>query len=208
LLSQVLCPEKISRRVDEIEASLSGAMSSSERRELAALAQDLKVRIGERRASLEAQLNEPGTPEIRLLAGAAPVPPSLWKAGGAQGPAELSRTECAEGLAALRVSARAASAASWRADVLLPKGKYRFEGRLRVEHFAPLPFGKNHGADLRVAGAERGPREVSAPRDWSLRNAEFEVGPEQTRVQLVCEYRACGGEAWFDLNSLRIVRLP
>jgi hypothetical protein len=37
---------------------------------------------------------------------------------------------------------------------------------------------------------------------------EFSVTQPVTELELACELRAAAGEAWFELESLRLVRLP
>jgi len=69
----------------------------------------------------------------------------------------------------------------------------------------PLPYGNHQGAGLRVAGSVRESGLVG-DSDWRTLSAEFEVTEETQDVELVCELRASGGEAWFGLESLRLIR--
>ena len=58
---------------------------------------------------------------------------------------------------------------------------------------------------MRVSG-ERSVEGITVSDEWKTLRYEFEVqGVED--VELVCEFRGAQGMGWFDLNSLRLVRL-
>jgi spore coat protein CotH len=109
--------------------------------------------------------------------------------------------------ACLRIEAGPSTASSWRTQVLLEPGRYRFEGRVRVVGFKPLPFGKHQGASLRVLGRPVMSEFVTDGASWRSAAVEFEVGSDRETSELVCEFRASGGEVWFDLGSLHLVKL-
>jgi hypothetical protein len=60
---------------------------------------------------------------------------------------------------------------------------------------------------LRVSGTKVIPQ-VRGAADWRLVSHEFEVQFPSDQVELVCELACLVGEAWFDANSMRLVRLP
>ena len=71
----------------------------------------------------------------------------------------------------------------------------------------PLPYGKNKGARLRVTGALTNPDSgMVGTRPWTPMAIGFTVRAETEEVELICELRATGGDAWFDRNSLRLVQ--
>ncbi len=78
---------------------------------------------------------------------------------------------------------------------------------MKVAGVKPLPFGKYQGAGLRVAGSVRESDNLLGDSDWRALSAEFDVTAETQEVELVCELRACAGEAWFAVPSLRLVQL-
>jgi hypothetical protein len=86
----------------------------------------------------------------------------------------------------------------------LPQGRYVFEARVRTVN---VPESKEpaQGAGLRVSGGQRRAG-ITGSTDWQ--KVEYEISADQgvTDVELVCELRAARGEAWFDTDSLRVVR--
>jgi len=110
-------------------------------------------------------------------------------------------------LPALHVLAGAESLASWRARALVGRGRYRFEGRARVAGVQPLPSGLHQGAGLRVGGNARRTDSLMGDSSWRVLAAEFEVAQATEEVEFICELRARAGEAWFELNSLKVVPL-
>jgi len=61
---------------------------------------------------------------------------------------------------------------------------------------------------LLVSGWRQSPsRRLEGDSDWQTVAVEFELtGVED--IELVGEFRATRGEAWFDTASLRLIRLP
>jgi hypothetical protein len=68
-----------------------------------------------------------------------------------------------------------------------------------------LPFGKNHGATLRVSGAMGiRPQALLGDKPWTTLSLPFEVKEREQEVELICELRARRGTAWFAADSLRV----
>jgi hypothetical protein len=119
----------------------------------------------------------------------------------------MVQTNAPDGPASLCIRAGPVTSASWRTTVLLGAGHYRFEGAVSTTGVEPLNFGKNQGATLRVTGFPRGQQgHPTGNTRWQTVRVEFEVRSEQ-EVELVCELRARSGDAWFDSDSLRLIRL-
>ncbi|MBK9387001.1 MAG: CotH kinase family protein [Planctomycetes bacterium] len=97
-------------------------------------------------------------------------------------------------------------AASWRKRVLLPRGRYVFEARVRLEKVLAREQDPSSGAALRVSGRDAAQRALGNA-DAKQLQFEFEVEEEQLLVELVAELRARGGRALFDAASLRVRRL-
>lgn len=106
--------------------------------------------------------------------------------------------------AALRIRAGPRTTAAWRCTVRLARGRYRFEALARVREVSPLPFGRFQGAGLRVGGMTREEPGLLGTSDWRRLQVEFEVRDRDAEVELICELRASGGEAWFAKDSLRL----
>lgn len=97
--------------------------------------------------------------------------------------------------------------ASWRREVVLPKGKYEFQGLIRTDAIATKPdANKGSGAGLRISGGTR-TNSLTGTADWKLQKHTFEVTQDNQSVVLVAELRATAGAAMFDASSLKLVRL-
>ena len=113
------------------------------------------------------------------------------------------------GKATLHIAALGNCTASWRAKVQLERGRYRFEGFARCARVMPTRDDqKGEGVGLRISGTTR-PRanKLMGDAPWRKLDFEFEISPALESVELVCELRATQGEAWFDTDSLVLVRL-
>ena len=163
----------------------------------------LKTHIERRQQSLEFQLNRPIQQLLTLVNGAGR--PEGWEITDQPPDGLMERTNF-DGHPTLHVMTRADAAASWRTSVLLSQGRYRFEGRAQVVGVQPLPYGTHQGAGLRIGGAVRQERSLIGDVSWQMLTADFAVEEPRAEVELVCELRAHSGEAWFDLDSLRVVR--
>jgi len=91
--------------------------------------------------------------------------------------------------------------ASWRSMIYLRAGRYRFEGLVRTQGVSA------GGAGLRISGSTRN-RRIAGDNGWGAMQHEFIVEErEGGDVELVCEFDAVQGEAWYDLDSLRVRKL-
>lgn len=109
--------------------------------------------------------------------------------------------------AALYIRAGHGGAPSFRSRVALPVGRYRFEGRVRTANVQAIKSPWGAGAGLRANGKPARENQLDGTADWKALAYEFDVSLEWEEVELVCELRAKGGEAWFDLPSLRLVKI-
>lgn len=94
---------------------------------------------------------------------------------------------------------------SWRLQVWLPAGRYRFEGRAKTRGVAGLPSQTGSGAGVRVLGGRRGTTLVETS-PWNPVQHTFVVREGCEWVELIAELRAFSGSAWFDPDSLKLVR--
>jgi hypothetical protein len=142
----------------------------------------------------------------------APAPQPSFRPGDwrkqSDGEARLDGPIENEGRRVLGIAASGHSTASWRSDVSLKPGRYRFEGRVRTNGVEAVRDDKGEGAGLRVSGGAA-PRanKLEGDRTWTPLSYEFEVPPGEATVTLVCELRASRGQAWFELESLQVVPL-
>jgi hypothetical protein len=166
----------------------------------------VKDRIARRRLDLERQLMEPEPKSLQFEQGVARL--TGWQPTDPPDGGSMERTSAPDGKAILRIRAGPMTSASWRAQVRLGKGRYRFEGLVRTKAVEPLNFGKNQGASLRVLSLPEASAHLMGDQNWNLLRLEFEVIPLEQQIDLLCDLRAGKGEAWFDLDSLRLLRLP
>jgi hypothetical protein len=131
-----------------------------------------------------------------------------WKPDAAPPGAELSTCFGPGQRAALRIVAGPKTAAAWRTTLELPPGRYRFTAAVATQDVVPLPFGRNHGAALRLAGQDLRIGGLLGTQSWQPIEFEFAVAPSAPPVELRLELRAAGGEVWFARDSLRLHQRP
>lgn len=205
LLTNVFRIKEIEQTIDEAVLRIRPVL----RPELAAALQTealaLKGRIASRRTELEKQLAIPPLELLRFEGGAARL--DGWQPFDVPARGSMAQTNTADGKRTLMIRAGPVTSASWRTKVLLPRGQYRFEGSVRTAAVEPLGFGKNHGATLRVmqVSAVR-PPPLLGTQSWKTLQVLFEITEREQELELVCDLRGRAGTAWFDVESLRLVR--
>src|SRR5436190_10047200 len=124
-----------------------------------------------------------------------------WREEFDRGEPVLDRAS-AEGQAALHIKAvGGVCRASWRSMIFLKPGRYRFEGQVRSDGITA------GGAGLRISGDTRNMR-IAGQNAWQPLQHDFKVEEaEGADVELVCEFHALSGEAWYALDSLRVRKL-
>lgn len=97
--------------------------------------------------------------------------------------------------------------ASWRREVVLPKGKYEFHAMVKTVGVVANPDGnqKVSGAGVRISGGTR-TNALAGNAEWKLQKHTFEVTEDNQPVVLVAELRARAGAAMFDASSMKLVR--
>jgi len=87
---------------------------------------------------------------------------------------------------------------------MLDPGVYRFEGRIKTAGVAAYESSRGQGAGLRISQSRR-PNRVVGDSDWKTVTFDFGL-PDVREVEFVCELTAFRGEAWFDLDSLKLIK--
>ena len=105
----------------------------------------------------------------------------------------------------LHVRANAAGAGSWRARLALEPGRYRLEGMVKLQGVKLSEGDPKSGVGLRIS-RRKFSRKLTGDLGWTPLTFDFEVTPDKSEVELVCELRAEGGQAWFDLTTLQLLR--
>lgn len=207
LLTNLFRAETLTNRVEQLSARIRPALEGEPAREQSDAARQLGERIVRRVANLEKQLREPELKPLAFTNGNATL--AAWRAVDVPEGGAIDQAKAPDGRASLRIKAGPTTSSSWRSKVLLTAGRYRFEGQARTAGVKPLAFGKNKGAGLRVSVAKQAaPHQLAGDSPWTKSGVEFVLTAPETEVELLCELRASAGEAWFDLESLRLVRLP
>ncbi len=205
LFTNLFQVQSLQGRVDQVVADLRPAMTDAEFADLRNAADQVKQRIAQRQISLKRQLIEPERALLVFVDGIARL--EGWIKVDESGSGQMDQVQAADHTPALHIVARSETGASWRTQVLLSRGCYRFEGQVKVEGVKPLAYGKYQGAGLRVAGSVRESSNVVGDSNWHPLSTEFKVKEETQVIELVCELRASAGEAWFGLESLRLVEV-
>ena len=205
LLPKVLDPERIHERVRCSVVRLTQGTTPQETEIVQRQAALMEQRIQQRRDHLRDE-----------LAGKHPTEPAFDTNGVARLSGWTAKTDwngsvakavVIDGKPALLVqAARGYCFASWRLPVWVPAGLYRLEGSARTSGVAGLPSRTGSGAGVRALGNRRGSG-VQDSSDWTLVRHEFAVQEDCEYVELIAELRAFSGMAWFDPDSLRLIRV-
>ena len=127
--------------------------------------------------------------------------PVSWRDEPDRGEATVDRVKL-QAKNTLHIQARPEpTRASWRAQLCMLPGWYRFEGMASTNAI------NGGSARLRISGDTRSVG-IASSTGWQPISHDFQVQEGSLDVELVCELNAIqGGEVWFDLASLRVKRI-
>lgn len=127
--------------------------------------------------------------------------PVAWRDEPDRGEATVNRVNLG-GKKTLHIQAgQERTRASWRSQLCMLPGWYRFEGVARTDSTPGASARLRISGDTRTVGISRG-------TGWQPLSHNFQVPEGSLDVELVCELNALqGGEVWFDLGSLRVTRI-
>lgn len=202
VVTNVFLPADCTRRVDEWVKALQPHLEPSAFQGLSHEAQEVKDRLVRRHQFLVDQLAMPERTLFTAFGETGKL--TGWSPTDLSAGVQMDQGASPDGVQSLHVRVSGETTASWRTRVLLPKGRYRFEGRVQCLRMKALPYGRHQGASLRVAGRERNDANDLKSTGWRSLTQEFSVAEAQEDVELVCEVRAVSGEVWFDQQALRI----
>jgi hypothetical protein len=204
LRPQLLDVPALTNRIAELARRLQPALAVREWTEVRAGAAELTDRVVRRGTSVD---NSPAPPPLRWdETGTARL--EHWTPEVAPAGAQLTPDIGPEQVAALRILAGPKTTAAWRTTLELPPGRYRFTAQVATRAVVSLPFGRNHGAALRLAGQDLRVGGLLGTQPWRPLELEFAVAPAAPTVELRLDLRAAAGEAWFARDSLRLQRSP
>jgi spore coat protein H len=125
---------------------------------------------------------------------------SGWRDENDRGELTMDQIEH-EGRPTLHVRAAGGrSRGSWRTQIYLSRGRYRFEGVACAKGISGGSTG------LRISGGQRATG-ISGTAPWRTLSHEFEVQDAGMDVEFVCDFYGTAGEVWFDLDAFRVRKL-
>jgi hypothetical protein len=234
LRTNVFQLEPMIARVNELSERIRPAVAESglgAAVQHSAWVKTLRDRITQRVASIDAQLAD--ARGLLSLPANASAPLTGWKSKGDEGKPVFSRVE--EKPAALHIDAgRGRSSGAWTTTIWLEEGTYRVTARVKTRGVVAAGEAPRAGAGLRVWSRRkvtdgvhwdwfpyresRDPetrgeippinisRRLFGTSDWKEVSYDFELRQPMADPQISCELRAENGEAWFDVDSLKITR--
>ena len=212
LLTNIFKVEALTNRINEVQRRIRpvlAAINPGEARNHDDTLNKLRNAIAQRAVSIARQLSVPESKPVRFDDSGRAIL-SAWRQQNQLGAATLDKVAADSKLQTLHIRAGADGhcTASWRTKVLLEPARYRFEGQVRTAGVVPLSDLRGEGAGLRISHpkAQR-LNKASGDSPWQKLEYEFSVPSETSEIELVCELRAAKGEAWFDPQSLQLVRL-
>lgn len=202
-------PDRWLTRLDEVGARLQPVLkeiNEGAANEHANRIRELKERLVARAKNIHEQLARlPPEPVPFNEHGVMPLVD--WQPKSESQDAKLELVELGEGKKGLsiQVGPSGQCVASWRKNVLLGPGTYRFVATCRVQDVVPLDDNDSSAAGLRISGSQRSARlqgTGSGPVVY-----EFSVNEDRREVMLVAELRARQGQAIFAADTLRLEKV-
>jgi spore coat protein H len=203
LWTNVFKVETVTARANELAARVQLALAenpaAAANQQRAAMM--LRNRIVQRAQSVREQLTIASTP--LKFDGTTAAKLSDWEFRRDSGNPAFSRRRGTQELLQISMSG-SPGYGSWRTSVLLEEGEYRLVGKVKIEDAAFGPGVTRGGVTLRISG-ERKARMLTEAADWTAIQYDFPV-TGIADVELLCEFRASKGKAWFDIESLKLIR--
>ena len=161
---------------------------------------DLIDRIGRRVRSVDEQLANPPEPPAFGPDGTLALGRWESRGGGQGGRATAGRGEV-DGIPVLVLrTTDGPGSGSWRTRLVLDPGRYRFEGRVRLQGAAGVA-----AAGLRASGY-RFQQVLEPGADWQSARFRLVIDQPWSAVELVAEFGGDEGRAELDERSMRLVR--
>ena len=205
LFTNMFRTESLTNRIDRFLQQVRPVLSTGEFENIRQATARVADRMGQRQRDLSRQLSQPELKPMIFNDGVGYL--DHWTATDQANGGKMDRTTDADGHAALHIVAGPDTSSSWRTKALIRPGRYRFEGRARIAGVKPLPYGVHQGAGLRVAGQVRQSDNFTGDSSWRELRTGFQVAGAVQEVEFICELRARAGEAWFAIDSLRVVQI-
>lgn len=201
LFTEFFTMERLEGRLNEAARRLlSSTTNSAELAEYRQNIEELRRQITERHQYL-ADLLGRATQQLLPTPGK-PDAPLRWTSRAKTG---TPRLESSAATLSIGITNSPASG-GWAADVFLPPGRYRFEGRVQLVGVGGGAESNTGSAWLGAAG--RSSAHVKSATGDTLLGVDFDVSEGDKALELFCGFEGKAGEAQFSRKSLRVVKLP
>jgi hypothetical protein len=198
--------ELLTNRVNAVEARLKTAMRNpGEVTMIANGAAEMRNRLVQRQKFIADQMALPDAQPLKFD-GSGMATLASWTTKKDSGEPVFEQKQEADKQVLHIETGKTPAIASWRTRYSFPAGKYKIQGKARVAHVDPQESETGSGAGVRISGGKR-KNKLVGDSDWTQLEEEFEVMEGGDDVTLVAELRAKKGEVWFDLGSLKVVRI-
>lgn len=158
---------------------------------------ELKERIAAREPNLREQLQN-GDPAPLEFEADKPVELPDWFPAQETEDTKVEEVELdGRKLYSIQVGDSGQGIGSWRRRVLLAKGRYRLEAKLRTEGVEPRMDEQGTGAGIRISGSQRD-NKLTGDTDWQTVSYDVEVLEEVRDITFVIELRATHGRMWIE----------
>lgn len=212
LFTNVFTLKEMTNQINQLQSRIRpvlAAVSRKTAREHDEAVEGLRDRIRDRVIHVDRYLNLP-EPASPIYDAAATAKLSGWWTNDPSGTAIMGKVVDSDGRKALHIRAGAGGRcrASWRTQVLLERADYQLEAMVRTVGVISFKDEKGRGAGIRISGSEKPrPNKVVGNSRWKKVVYDFEVNPDTgNEIELVCELLATKGEAWFDLDSIKLIQ--
>jgi len=211
LFTNLFKVEVLTNRINELQQHIRPVLASidpSLARNHDGAVNNLRSQIIARCRMLDRQLN-PAPPLKFDSTGLAKI--TNWRMSNPKGIAQVDKvSEGSKTLLCINTLSDTNCVASWRCRVLLGPGDYHFTGMVRTTGVIPVKDKKGEGAGIRFSQFNTNrANAVIGTSPWTNVQFDFQVPPgPNVEKELLCELRASKGEAWFDLDSLTLLKKP
>lgn len=165
----------------------------------------LKERLAERAANLNGLIND-GLPQPVSFEAENMILLTDWYPDGDQERVLMADTEVDERrILSLELKVNEEQHPSWRAGLLLPRGRYRFEATIKADNVIPVESTGAPGAGIRCLDRAR-ENFLTGTSDWQTVSYDFEVPEDQRHVELVMELHARFGKLQIDAGTLKLLK--
>lgn len=192
------------RLAEGLSRMKTAARHTNEVKQFEQFAAAMRDRLVARHKNISDQLGIPAIPTLKFDQNSM-AKVTGWEGRVASGNATITvATE--DKIPLLQIQSQGSSSiASFRTRVRLLPGHYIFVGKVRTKGVAVTPGDPGSGAGLRVSGGQR-QNYLSGSVPWKKMEYTLDVPDNGGEVELVCELRANQGEAWFDTDSLHLLK--